>query len=357
MKTSLFDYDLPEGLIAQHPARPRDASRLMVLDRKKGTIAHHVFREIAEFLVPGDMLVLNNTKVLPARLFGYKQGSGGKVELLLLEEQSAGRWDALLRSGSRRPDPGQVLCFPEKDEVEADRSSVPLTAVVLQTGERGRAVVELASAEPLLMVIDRIGYPPLPPYIDREQGRATEQDQQDYQTMYARHTGAVAAPTAGLHFTPEVFGALEAKGVSRTEITLHTGIGTFRPVVAEEVADHRMDEERFTVSPEATEAILRARQAGGRIIAVGSTSVRTLETVADDRGMVHPGEGRSGLFITPPYTFKAVDAMITNLHLPKSTLLMMVCALAGYDLAMEAYRQAVQEKYRFFSYGDCMLIV
>ncbi|MCP5487423.1 MAG: tRNA preQ1(34) S-adenosylmethionine ribosyltransferase-isomerase QueA [Verrucomicrobia bacterium] len=357
MKTSLFDYDLPEGLIAQHPVKPRDSSRLMVLDRQKGSIQHRIFRDVPAYLRPMDLLVLNNTKVLPARLFGYKQGSGGKVELLLLEEKSTGRWDALLRSGSRRPDPGQVLCFPEKDAIEAAHGSVPLTAVVLETGERGRAVVELTSVEPLLMVIDRIGYPPLPPYIDREQGRATEQDQQDYQTMYARHTGAVAAPTAGLHFTPEVFRALEAKGVGRTEITLHTGIGTFRPVVAEEVADHRMDEERFTVTPEAGEAILHARQAGGRIVAVGSTSVRTLETVADDQGVIHPGEGRSGLFITPPYTFKAVDAMITNLHLPKSTLLMMVCALAGYDLVMEAYRQAVQEKYRFFSYGDCMLIL
>lgn len=352
MKTSDFFYDLPRELIAQHPVTPRDLARMMVVDRTSRTLSHRVFRDLPDCLDTGDLLVLNNTRVLPARLFGTKAGTGGAVELLLLEELGPNRWDALLRAGSRRPAPGQIIEFHE-----GVGTAPVLTATVVEQLERGRVRVDLKTAEPLLAVIDRIGHPPLPPYIERQDDRASEADRAAYQTMYAREAGAVAAPTAGLHFTPEVFAALDARGIARTEITLHTGIGTFRPVTAERVDDHVMDEERYTVPSDAAEAIARTRAGGGRVVAVGSTSVRTLETVAGEDGTVPPGSGRSGLFIRPPYRFKTVDVMLTNFHLPQSTLLMMVSAFAGYDLAMEAYRVAVAEKYRFFSYGDCMLMV
>jgi S-adenosylmethionine:tRNA ribosyltransferase-isomerase len=344
MKTDLFNYDLPQELIAQHPPERRELARMMVLHRESGQIEHRTITDIVDYLRAPDVLVLNNTKVIPARVFGHKAASGGKVELLLLEETHPAEWKVLIKT-SRRPKVGDelVLC------------SGKAKATMIYDGEQGEAVLKIESDRPLMEILDEEGLPPLPPYIARkEQTREQiERDKQRYQTVYASEPGAAAAPTAGLHFTPGIFKVLEERGIGTAELTLHVGLGTFRPVSAELITDHEMHHERFVVSGEAADTITSAKSAGGRIIAVGSTSVRTLESVVP----IQAAEGATDIFIYPPYTFKNVDAILTNFHLPKSTLLMMMSAFAGRERMLKAYAMAVQEKYRFFSYGDCMLIV
>ena len=344
MKTDLFNYDLPPELIAQHPPERRELARMMVLHRDSGLIEHKTIADIADYLRAPDVLVLNNTKVIPARIFGHKSASGGKVELLLLEETPSKVWKVLMKT-SRRPKVGDAL----------DLCSGKARATMLEEGEQGEALLKIESDRPLLEILDEEGVPPLPPYIARKD-QTTEQvaeDKERYQTVYASEPGAAAAPTAGLHFTPQIFQTLETQGVSKAELTLHVGLGTFRPVSAEIITDHDMHYERFAVSKEAAQTIRTAKEAGGRIVAVGSTSVRTLESLPN----LGPAEGATNIFIYPPYDFKNVDVILTNFHLPKSTLLMMMSAFASRELMLRAYETAVQEKYRFFSYGDCMLIL
>jgi S-adenosylmethionine:tRNA ribosyltransferase-isomerase len=347
MQTADFDYVLPDDLIAQEPAANRTDARMLVLNRATGTIEHRSIRDIVSYLQAGDLLVVNNTRVIRARIYGHKVASGGNVELLLLEPTTQGCWLALCRA-SRQPKPGAMLAL----------ANGQISAEVLRQGEAGRIEIRLGYDRPLFEILEDTGDVPLPPYIRRnaeDERRST--DPARYQTVYASQPGAVAAPTAGLHFTPELFSALAAKGVDRAEITLHVGIGTFRPVSVDTITEHRMDEERYEILPEAAAAIRQTKAKGGRIVAVGSTSVRTLETLVAREGEIKSGAGRSDLFIYPPYAFKAVDCMLTNFHLPKSTLIMMVSALAGRELVMQAYAEAVRERYRFYSYGDCMLIL
>ncbi len=348
MRTDHFHFDLPEDRIAQAPAPQRDQARMMVVDRRAGTLAHRRVSDLVDYLHGPDLLVVNDTKVIPARLLGEKVTTGGQVELLLLEEVEDRVWDVLMRC-SRRPAPGAGLRFGDGE----------LTATLIADGAQGRARVRFEGSAPLEPLFEKWGHPPLPPYIRRKEVPPEQEaiDRDRYQTVYAATPGAVAAPTAGLHFTPQLFKALAAQGVERTAITLHVGLGTFRPVTSEVVAEHQMEAERYVISAAAAQRIEAARAAGGRIVGVGSTSVRTLETVAAANGQVVEARGRSSLYIYPPYTFRVVDVMLTNFHLPKSTLLMMVCAFGGYDLMMSAYAEAVAEAYRFYSYGDCMLIV
>lgn len=351
--TADFDFALPPELIAQQPTARRDAARMLVLHRADGRLEHRLISDVPSYLAPHDIVVLNNTKVIPARLRAHKPGTRGAAEVFLLEANPDGTWEALIRC-RRRPPPGGTLDLATGARAE-----------IVAYGEEGRATVRLVTPGTVMDFLEQHGETPLPPYIKREregsgfrvQGQDAANDRERYQTIYARHPGAVAAPTAGLHFTPELFAALEARSVRRTEVTLHVGIGTFRPVATERVEDHHMHEERYEVTPDAADAIRAARAAGGRVVAVGSTSVRTLEAVAAEHGAVVAAAGRTEIFIRPPYAFKAVDVMLTNFHLPKSTLLMMVCALAGHAFVMRAYAEAVRERYRFFSYGDCMLIV
>ncbi len=348
MHTSDFEYDLPPELIAQQPAAERADARMLVLDRATGGLVHRQVKQVGEFLRPGDLLVVNDTRVIPARLFGVKEESGGRVELLFLEPAAApGCWTALC-GASRRPKVGTVLQLAEGQA----------RATVMELGEEGRITVRIESGVPLLDLLEACGVPPLPPYIHRPHGGpGRPEDRERYQTVYARVPGAVAAPTAGLHFTETLLESLRARGVDQVAVTLHVGPGTFKPVAVEDLDAHTMESERYEVTAAAAARINDARAAGGRIVAVGSTSVRTLETVTDPHGRVRAGQGRSAIFIRPPYQFKAVDAMLTNFHLPRSTLLMMVCALAGYAGTLSAYREAVRERYRFYSYGDCMLLV
>lgn len=347
MNTSDFDYELPEELIAQEPAVERTASRMMVVHRDSGVIEHRHISDIGEYIVAGDLLVVNNTKVIPARIFGHKAETGGAIELLLLEPLAEGHWLVLCRS-SRRPKVGNKLVMAN------DR----ITAEVVAVGEVGRLEVSFECDGALLKILEEEGETPLPPYIKRSSDDSRkESDKERYQTVYALEPGAVAAPTAGLHFSTELLHELATKGVNKAEVTLHVGIGTFRPVKVDLVADHRMDEERYEIGEDSAAAIRATREAGHRIVAVGSTSVRTLETVMDAHGEIKACEGRSDIFIYPPYEFQSVDIMLTNFHLPKSTLLMMVSALARTDLMKRAYAEAIRERYRFFSYGDCMLIL
>jgi len=347
MKTTDFDYQLPEELIAQVPVSRRDEARMLVLHRASQSWEHRLVKDLPEYLTANDLLVLNNTKVIPARLFGNKQETGGRVELLLLEEKEPDVWDVLMKTG-RRPKPGARITLGNGDAV----------AEMIEDGEMGRALIRIHSTGAFMDFLQRDGVTPLPPYISRnytdDQNRPL--DMQRYQTIYASTPGAVAAPTAGLHFTDELFDKLTEKGVSRAEITLHVGIGTFRPVAVDDVTKHVMDEERFELSEATADAIKTAKE-HGRVVAVGSTTVRTLETVAAQYDEIKACSGRSDLFIYPPYSFRVVDVMLTNFHLPKSTLLMMVSALAGRDFMLYAYEEAVKEKYRFYSYGDCMLIL
>ncbi|WP_211230007.1 tRNA preQ1(34) S-adenosylmethionine ribosyltransferase-isomerase QueA [Desulfovirgula thermocuniculi] len=343
MSYSLSDYDfeLPPELIAQEPAGRRDESRLLVLFRATGRLEHRLFRDLVEYLVPGDVLVLNETRVIPARLRAKKAGNGGEVELLLLRQLEGECWEALVRPG-RRAKPGTRLVLG---------GGLAECVVGERTGTGGRRVY-FSSPLPVSELIARLGEVPLPPYIKKY-----PQDPERYQTVYARRDGSVAAPTAGLHFTPELLERIEKSGVKIARILLHVGLGTFRPVRVEDITRHHMHAEYYEVSPEAAEVINGARAGGGRVVAVGTTSVRCLETVAGEDGRVKPGAGWTDLFIYPGYRFRAVDALITNFHLPRSTLLMLVSAFAGREKILAAYRVAVEKRYRFFSFGDAMLIL
>ncbi len=337
-RVSDFDYELPESAIAQRPGS-RGRSRLLVTGAEGDAERHRTVGELPEILRSGDLLVVNDTRVLPVRVFATRQPSGGRVELLLVEKLCPRTWEALARP-ARRLKPGTAL------ELEGG-----LGAEVEAAGERGlRRLRFAAEVEPHL---ERFGHVPLPPYIRRGDEAA---DRESYQTVYARHPGAVAAPTAGLHFTPELLADLEARGVHRAAVTLHVGYGTFKPITAERVEDHRMDAERYSVPEAAAAAIRRARRSGGRVVAVGTTVVRTLESAASGDGTVRSGAGSTELFITPGFRFRAVDALLTNFHLPRSTLLMLVCAFAGRDRVLAAYREAVARGYRFYSYGDAMFL-
>jgi S-adenosylmethionine:tRNA ribosyltransferase-isomerase len=342
-RTSDYDFHLPPEQIAQAPAERRDASRLLVVDRATGELAHRVFADLAGYIPAGDALVVNETRVFPARLLGRRAG-GGEAEVLLLTPHGGDEktWTALVRPGAKLK-PGRVVEVSDELRVE-----------IVESTPGGERIVRLVTDLPLAEALDRWGEVPLPPYV---QHRATEEDRERYQTVYARERGSVAAPTAGLHFTPELLAALEAKGVRIVRLVLHVGVGTFRPVESEDPAQHRMHSEWYHVPPEAADALNAVRAAGGAIWAVGTTVTRTLETVTDEAGTVHAGEGWTDIFIRPPYRFRAVDHLITNFHLPKSTLLMLVSAFAGYELTMRTYAEAVQCGYRFFSYGDAMLLV
>ena len=337
MKTSDFDYDLPEELIAQTPVEPRDHSRLLVYHRKDGRIEHKHFYDIIDYLNPGDALVINETKVIPARLLGVKEDTGVPVEVLLLRRRNATDWEALVRPG-RRLRPGTVCSFGD---------GLLRCEVLDNVEEIGRFMCDGVFEE----VLDRLGEMPLPPYIHEKL-----QDASRYQTVYAKQEGSAAAPTAGLHFTPELLDRIRAKGITVVPVLLHVGLGTFRPVKVENAEEHVMHSEFCQVSPEAADTLNRIRSAGGRIVCVGTTSVRTLETMADDDGVIRPGSRDTAIFIYPGVKIKAVDALITNFHLPQSTLLMLVSALTGREEALRVYREAVQERYRFFSFGDAMFI-
>jgi len=340
LRTADFDYELPTELIAQYPSETRDESRLLVMDRETGAIRHHVFRDVGEFLSAGDLLVVNESKVIPARLLGRKRGTGGKVEVFLLREVGLDRWEALVRPAARVRR-GMVLEFGEGR----------LVARVVRSLPGGKREIDLSFNGDLDHILEDLGRVPLPPYIDREPETL---DRERYQTVFARVRGAVAAPTAGLHFTDAVLDDLAERESGGARVILHVGAGTFRPITAEDPSEHEMDEERYEVSREAARAIDATRRSGGRIVAVGTTTVRVLETIADEKGRVQPDAGSTGLFIRPPHRFRCVDALITNFHLPRSTLLMLVAAFAGRENVLAAYREAVRERYRFYSYGDAM---
>jgi len=340
MKLSDFDYDLPEELIAQHPVEPRDASRLLVLHKDTGMIEHKIFRDIVNYLSPGDVMVINNTKVLPARLFGHKE-TGALIEVVLLKQLDINTWDVLVRPG-KKARPGTHLIF----------SPGVLEGDILDNSESGGRIIRFSFQGSFLEIIDELGQMPLPPYI-----REKLTDKERYQTVYAREAGSAAAPTAGLHFTHSLLLDIANRDVEIVKVLLHVGLGTFRPVKAENIEDHKMHAEYYEISDDAAKTINKAKEKGAKIISVGTTSTRTLETAASQEGKVLPGKGFTESYIYPGYKFKAIDGLITNFHLPKSTLLMLVSALGGYENAMEAYRTAVKEGYRFFSFGDAMLII
>ena len=341
MKVEEFDFDLPEELIAQKPAEPRDESNLLVVDKEKGELEDKVFKEIVDCFNPGDTLVRNNTKVIPARLFGKKKETGGKVEVLLLNQNELDTWEVLVKANGK---------------VKVDTTIVfgdgKLEAEVKDITDFGGRIVEFEYEGIFEEILDELGNMPLPPYITRE---LEEPDK--YQTVYAEKRGAAAAPTAGLHFTDRVLSQLENKGVNIVDITLHVGLGTFRPVRVEEIEEHDMHSEYYEVSPEAAEVINQTKEAGNKVFAVGTTTTRTLETVADDDGYIKSDKGWTDIFIYPGYEFKNIDALITNFHLPESTLIMLVSAFAGKELTMRAYEHAVAEEYRFYSFGDGMLLI
>lgn len=352
-RLSAYDYVLPPELIAHEPAERRDASRLMLVDRASGAIRHETFPALVDQLRPGDCLILNDTRVLPAKLHGFRTATGGKWDGLFLREDSPGRWILIGQTRGRLQE-GEML-----DLVSSDAAvTSPLRVTLVERREGGEWLVEPHSTDSFLSLLDRYGAVPLPPYIERPEERA--EDRERYQTRFARHPGSVAAPTAGLHFTDDVLATIRAKGIKIGYVTLHVGLGTFRPVSAEQLADHAMHSEWCGLPEETAALIRRTRAAGGRVVAVGTTSVRTLESAAAaqnvDGDQLAPWSGDTRLFIRPPYRFRVVDAMLTNFHLPKSTLIVLVCALAGYDLTMKAYREAVENRYRFFSYGDAMFI-
>ena len=340
MKTSDFWYDLPEELIAQTPAEPRDSSRLMVVDNETGAISHRVFRDIVSYLDPRDVLVVNHTKVIPARLYGEKEGTGGAIEFLLLRRLNLTDWEVILRPG-KKAKPGARFVF----------GGGALRAEILAVSEDGGRTVRFSWDGVFEEVLERLGQMPLPPYIHEKLENPAR-----YQTVYARIDGSAAAPTAGLHFTQDLLDAIRAKGIDIVPVLLHVGLGTFRPVKEEEIEDHRMHSEYYEVTEEQAARINAARARGGRIVCVGTTSVRTLETLADEAGLVRAGSGFTQIFIRPGVPLRAVDALITNFHLPGSTLLMLVSAMMGRERALNAYRIAVKERYRFFSFGDAMFI-
>ena len=343
MNVSDFDYNLPEELIAQVPIEKRDESRLMVLNRDKQTIEHKKFKDIIDYLEPGDCLVRNNTKVIPARIYGRKE-TGAHVEFLLLNNIEGDIWECIVR-------PGNKLHIGTKVLFDENSTKALLEAEILDIMPGGTRKVKFVYNGIFNEILDKIGLMPLPPYIHEE---LKEKDR--YQTVYARYEGSAAAPTAGLHFTPELLKRIEEKGVQIANVTLHVGIGTFRPVKEEKVEDHEMHSEHFYIKQEDVEKINNAKKNGKRIIAVGTTSCRVLETIADENGMVKETEGDTKIFIYPGYKFKCLDALITNFHLPQSTLLMLVSALAGKEYILKAYNEAVKERYRFFSFGDAMFI-
>jgi len=341
VNVSDFDYELPESAIAQAPVEPRDASRLLVLHRGRGTLEHRTFRDLPEYLRPGDVLVINDSRVIPARLFGEKEGTGGSVELLLLERRGLDTWEALVRPG-RRVRPGARLVF----------GGGLLRAEVKDVTPAGGRIVSFFYEGVFEDLLRRLGEMPLPPYI-----KERLDDPERYQTVYAREEGSKAAPTAGLHFTPELLETIRSQGIVIAPLTLHVALGTFRPVSTETVEAHTMHAEFYRL-PEATaDAVNRARARGGRVVAVGTTAVRTLESAAGEDGRVRAGEGWTDIFIYPGYRFRVVDALVTNFHLPRSTLLMLVCAFAGRERVLSAYKTAVEAGYRFYSFGDAMLIL
>lgn len=341
LKKSDFYYDLPEELIAQTPLLQRDHSRLMTLDRKTGKVSHEHFYNLVDHLVPGDCLVINDTRVLPARLYGQKTGGGSAaVEVLLLDNVEGDLWDCIVYPG-RRLKEGATISFGDGQ----------LTAVVEGVKPDGNRLIRFSYEGIFLEHLERLGTMPLPPYIKEKL-----QDQERYQTVYSRENGSAAAPTAGLHFTPELLEKIRKKGVDIVRITLHVGLGTFRPVKEEEITDHVMHSERYCVTEDAARRINAARARGGRVICVGTTSCRTLETVTDEQHVTHPGSGSTSIFIYPGYRFKGVDAIITNFHLPESTLIMLVSAFSTREIVLAAYEDAVRERYRFFSFGDAMFL-
>ena len=335
-----FDYDLPEELIAQDPLEDRSSSRLMVLDKKTGEVSHHVFKEIVKYLRPGDCLVLNNTKVIPARLFGVKEGTMAKIEILLLKRRQNDVWETLVKPG-KKAKPGTRIIFGDG----------LLTGEVIDVVDDGNRLIQFSYEGIFEEILDKLGQMPLPPYITHQL-----KDKNRYQTVYAKHEGSAAAPTAGLHFTTELLEKIKAMGVNIARVTLHVGLGTFRPVKVENILDHHMHSEFYVVTQEAADMINNTRKNGGRVIAVGTTSTRTLESVALEDGTIPAKSGWTEIFIYPGYKFKAIDCLITNFHLPESTLVMLVSALAGREHVLHAYEVAVQEKYRFFSFGDAMFI-
>ena len=337
-----FYYDLPEELIAQDPLADRSSSKLMVLDKKTGRTEQRIFKDIIEYLNPGDCLVINDTKVIPARLIGEKEGTGAAIEVLLLKrkEDMANTWEVLVKPG-KKARPGTRIRFGDGK----------LVGEIIDIVEEGDRLIQFSFDGIFEEILDELGQMPLPPYITHKL-----EDKNRYQTVYAKHEGSAAAPTAGLHFTNELLAEIEAKGVKIARVTLHVGLGTFRPVKVENILEHHMHSEYYEVSEEAADTINSVRQSGGRIIAVGTTSTRTLESVADTHGCIKPCRGWTDIFIYPGYEFKAIDCLITNFHLPESTLIMLVSALAGKDNVMAAYREAVENSYRFFSFGDAMFI-
>lgn len=341
MNVKDYDYDLPEELIAQDPLEDRSSSRLMVLDRQTGDVEHRHFTDILEYLHPGDCLVINNTKVIPARLFGVKEDTQAKIEVLLLKRKENDIWETLVKPG-KKAKPGTKLVFGDG----------LLTAEVVDVVEEGNRLIQFHYDGIFEEILDQLGQMPLPPYITHQL-----KDKNRYQTVYAKYDGSAAAPTAGLHFTKELLQKVKDMGVDIAEVTLHVGLGTFRPVKVENVLDHHMHSEFYMVSQEAADKINRAKESGHRVIAVGTTSTRTLEAAADENGRLHETSGWTEIFIYPGYQFKVIDALITNFHLPQSTLVMLVSALAGREHVLHAYEIAVKERYRFFSFGDAMLIL
>lgn len=340
MDKSDFYFDLPQELIAQDPLEDRSGSRLLVLDKESGRVEHHIFRDIIDYLRPGDCLVLNNTRVLPARLMGVKEDTGAAIEVLLLKRRENDVWETLVKPG-KKAKPGTRLTFGDGC----------LRGEVLEVVEEGNRLIRFAYEGIFEEVLDRLGEMPLPPYITHKL-----QDKNRYQTVYAKYDGSAAAPTAGLHFTGELLKQIEEKGVETAYVTLHVGLGTFRPVKADNILEHHMHSEYYQVTGEAAEKINRARSRGSRVICVGTTSCRTVESAAKEDGTLEECCGNTEIFIYPGYQFKVMDCLITNFHLPESTLVMLVSALAGRDHVMEAYEEAVREKYRFFSFGDAMFV-
>lgn len=340
LKKSDFYFDLPEELIAQDPLEDRSSSRLLVLDKETGETSHHIFKEVINYLNPGDCLVLNNTKVIPARLIGHKEDTGAAIEVLLLKRKENDIWETLVKPG-KKCKPGTKIVFGEG----------LLHATVLETVEDGNRLIRFSYEGIFEEILDRLGEMPLPPYITHKL-----QDKNRYQTVYAKYEGSAAAPTAGLHFTKELLRQIEEKGIDIAYVTLHVGLGTFRPVKVDNILEHHMHSEFYQVTKEAADKINKAKKEGHRVVCVGTTSCRTVESAADENGMVKEGCDNTEIFIYPGYKFKVLDALITNFHLPESTLVMLVSALAGREHILNAYEEAIREKYRFFSFGDAMLI-
>jgi S-adenosylmethionine:tRNA ribosyltransferase-isomerase len=349
MKLSQFKFDLPLNLIAQHPAKKREDARMMVVHRRTGQIENRQFRDIMEYFDDKDVFVVNNTKVFPARMYGRKEKTGAKIEVFLLRELNRPNrlWDVIV-DPARKIRVGNKLYFGENDELVAE--------VIDNTTSRGRTIRFLwdGTDDEFRQVLELLGETPLPKYIKR---KPDEEDKERFQTVYAKHEGAVAAPTAGLHFSIELIKRLEIKGIRFAEVTLHTGLGTFRPIEVEDLSKHKMDAEYYRIEDVACKIVNKAIQGGHRICSVGTTTMRAIESSYTAEKLLKPSEGWTNIFIHPPYNFNVADALVTNLHLPKTSLLIMTCAFAGYDLAMEAYKKAIKDKYRFFSYGDAMLVI